>query len=351
MTLTPAQRARLGAFIVVGLTILGITVVSMLGRSLLAEVDLYTVRFKESVSGLEHSSQVKYQGLRVGRVHGLRIADDDPTAIEVTLALKPGTALYKGTEARLDSSALTGLTTINLTAGDPRVGRVPVGALLPAGMSFTDRITGEAEAIRVKFETLTNQLIRWSSDRNRKRLERLIDHTDELVRNSNRAVVDLRPALLASVRSIEDAGTGAVRLSHAGTRTLGRTQELVRGISVRSGKAFDEVDRILKAVDISGLAKTIAAAESALKKIETAVSRVDLQGPLKGVDGAIRSVRQMLDSVRKLLSSVELAVRGGRDDALKTLKHLRSASEDLKALSRDLARDPALLLRGRETGK
>lgn len=351
MTLTPAQRARLGAFVTVGILVFVAAVAGLLGPTLFAEVDLYTIRYTESVSGLETSSQVKYQGLRVGRVRSLRIAPDDPRAIEVTLSLDAGTMLYTGTEARLDSSALTGLTTINLTAGDPRLARLQPGTQLPAGRSFTDRITGEAEAIRLKFETLTNQMIRWTSDKNRLRVERLIDDTDKLIRNLNASVLELRPPLLASVRTLEEAGQGAVRLSHEGTRTLRSTRELVRGISTRSRTVFDEADRILKGVDVSGLAQTLTAAQSTLKRIETAIAKVDLSGSVKGIEGAIRTVRATIETVRKLLAGVEMAMRGGRDDALKTMKQLRSASENLKAFSRDIARDPALILRGRETSK
>lgn len=349
MTLSGAQRTRLGLFLLTGMLLLGGTLFGVLGSTLFAEVDLYSVRFKESVSGLETSSQVKYQGLRVGRVHSLRIAADEPGAIEVTLALKPGTVLYQGTEARLDSSALTGLTTINLSPGDPRKSKLTPGVQLPAGMSFTDRITGQADAIRIKFETLTNQLIRWTGDSNRARFEHLLDDTHKLVKDLDATVVALRPALLASARSVEDAGRGAVRLAHAGTRTLRSTQDVVRSTGARTQAAFNEVDRILKGVDVSGVAQTLTSAQATLRKIDAAVGRVDLTGAIKGVDGAIRTVQLAIEALRKLLTGVELAVRGGRDDAIKSLKHLRAATEDLRTFSRDIARDPALLLRGRET--
>jgi len=180
VNLSRAQKVRLGAFVVSGLTLFGGAVVSLAGLKVWERRDLYTVRFTEDVGGLEPSASVRYHGLRVGRVENLEVAADDPSAIEVTLALSPKTVLREGTKATLDASGLTGLKTINLTGGDPRGAIVPPGSRLPPGQSFVDRITGEAEAIGVKIEIVANQLAAWTSEENRTRVEKLVESTTSL---------------------------------------------------------------------------------------------------------------------------------------------------------------------------
>ena len=103
------------------------------------------------------------------------VSPDDPSAIEVTLSLDPRTRLYEGTEAVLAQSGITGLKTINLTPGDPTRPVITPGTQLPAGQSFMGRITGQAEQIARKVEYVANQLATWTSEENRKRVERLID--------------------------------------------------------------------------------------------------------------------------------------------------------------------------------
>lgn len=351
MKLTRAQRVRLGAFVLVGMLLLGGAVVWLVGSAAWAEVDLYTVRFRESVSGLDVSSQVKYQGLRVGRVDSMRVAPDEPGAIEVVLALRPDTILYRGTEARLDQGALTGLTTINLSPGDARGGKIDPGSQLPAGLSFTDQITGKAESIRVKLEALSNQMLRWTDDENRARVTRLVDDVDRLVRHLDESVLATRPELVRVLRTFDDAGQGAVRLSHESTRTLKLARETVRDTARRTQGSFDEIDRVLKGLDPDQMMAAIGAAQSAAKRLETKIASVDIDRSLTGVHEAITGIRAALETVRRMLASVEMAMRAARGDTLVTLKRLRESSEDLRAFSRDIARDPSVLLRGREASE
>ena len=83
MNLTKAQKVRLGVFIASGTTLFLGSLLTLAGLKAWEKRDYYSVRFKDSVSGLEKSAQVRYQGLRVGRVESMRIADDERFAAEI----------------------------------------------------------------------------------------------------------------------------------------------------------------------------------------------------------------------------------------------------------------------------
>ncbi|MBC7792629.1 MAG: MCE family protein, partial [Clostridia bacterium] len=102
MKLTPAQKVRLSAFLLLGAALVIGALLWVGGSVVLQKRSHYTVRFDDDVSGLEVSAQVKYRGLRVGRVERVRLAPDDPRVIEVTLSLNPDVPLFEGVKAQLD---------------------------------------------------------------------------------------------------------------------------------------------------------------------------------------------------------------------------------------------------------
>ena len=73
MNLTRSEKIRLGAFVLVGPRYCSWAACSCSRGSRSGSAAIaYWVSFSESVSGLEPSAQVKYRGLRVGRVESLK---------------------------------------------------------------------------------------------------------------------------------------------------------------------------------------------------------------------------------------------------------------------------------------
>ena len=347
MTLTSAQRWRLGLFVSFGALLLIGALVGVIGRRLWSEVWLFQVRYRESVAGLDVGSPVRYQGLRVGRVAALRIATDDASEIEVDLALEPGTLLYQGTMARLDQAGLTGLTYINLTPGEIRGKPLPPGSRLFAGTSLTARITGEAEAIGVKLEHALELGTRMLGDSNRQRVERLLDDADILVRDLDASVLALQPRAeqaIASVEAVAQRADGAVR---GATQTLRHVDETL----IASQRVLGEAERVLQAIDGDNLRATMVSARSAAARLDARVSEAELGRAIAGIHDALANVRGALRGTTAVVDAAGLTVRALREDVVGSLRHMRETSENLRTLSRDVARDPSLLLRGRSEGE
>lgn len=333
MKLTKAQKIRLGTFVVSTSVTLGAVLITLAGLKAWERRDYYTVRFDESVGGLEPSAQVKYQGVRIGRVDKIRIAPDDSRLIEVTLSLEPGTPLHHGATAVLDMSGITGLKTINVTPGDPRAPLIEPGSQLPAGQSFVDRITGKAEEIGVKVEMVANNLVRWTGDENRVRVERLIDSMTRLATSVDAMVVSTKDPLVGALTAVSKAGATVDKMSVEGTQTLAASRETIL-----------EVKRILKRVDDKDVGKMVASAQSAVTRLDQRLSDVELGGRINELGEALREVT-------RLLRELDLAVRASREDFVVSLQHMRQASQDLQEFSRVIAQDPSVLLRGTEVGE
>lgn len=344
MNLTKAQKVRLGAFLITGATVLGGSILILAGLRVWEERDVYSVRFSDSVGGLEPSAQVKYQGLRVGRVDSMAIAADSPGEIEVVLSLEAGTPLHEGTTAVMDTSGLTGLKTINLTGGDPRQPRIPPGSRLLPGESFLDRVTGKAEAVVVKAEVIANQLAKWTGDENRLRVERILDGMDKLIFDVDALIVDAHDPLTDTLEAVALVSrktaafeTRAMTTLDVFDRELAQTAKTARG-------ALASVDKTVSAVDGAELNKTVIAARKAMENLNNRLSDAEA-----GV--AIKELTRALKETATLLDEADLIIRAGREDFVVSLAYIRDAAEDLREFSRIIAQDPSILLRGQEVSE
>ena len=340
MALSTSQRARLGAFVLVGVA------ATLAGMLLLAGLRLgppsthYRARFFDSVSGLEVGATVKYQGLKVGRVASLTIAPDEPRAIEVVLALEPNVVLHQGSQAMLDIAGLTGLKTINLTPGDIRQPRLEANTLLPTGPSLFDQISDNVAVIIADVKQVTDRISQWFTDHNRDRLESLLKNLDSLVSHVDSVLVDSRVPMHEVLGAFRDTTVSMGEAAQEASLTLASARHDIGGIGHALGSALAAAERPLRGLPPSALADTLAAMRGAAGS---------LQGRLqaKETGAAISSLSETLRDINQLVVDVDLVVRSGREDLSAGLSNVRQAAEDLREFSRILAQNPSALVRGR----
>jgi phospholipid/cholesterol/gamma-HCH transport system substrate-binding protein len=339
--LTRAEKVRLGAFLLVGAGVLFGSMVVLAGLKLWERRDVYYVSFHESVTGLEPSAAVRYQGLRVGRVEGLVVDPADPTAIRATLSLESGTVLYQGTKAVLDMSGLTGLKTVNLSPGDPKAPKLESGATLEEIPSLVGRIGDRAELISERIERVTANLVLWTGPENRQRVERFVDTTEKLLSDVDVLVVEAKDPLVAALEEVTRSGAALRETSGEATLALREVRGELKTTLVAARQSLEEVQRILKAVDAKAVAETVNNANSAVAALNARLSDERLGKTLADLQVA-------LTNVTKLVQNLDLTVRASREDLVLSLKYVRQATEDLREFSRIIAQDPSVLLRGTE---
>lgn len=341
MELSRAQKVRLGAFVLTGASILGGSGLVLAGLRIWEKRDVYTVKYEASVSGLEASSQVRYQGLRVGRVESMRIDPDDPRLIEVTISLTGGTPLYKGTEAVLALSGITGLKTINLVPGEVRDGVIEPGSRLPAGASLMEKLEDDAEIIATKVARVADQLADWTSPPNRKRVERILDNVGALTETIDGFLRRNETKILEAVAQLTETAGSFERLANASSAVLEDNRGEIRRTLTSVRKNLVSLEGILSAVDEKEIRSTLQAARGAMEAIDQRFSDAEF-GRL------VVNLRRSLQNISGLIGEMDLAVRASREDFVLALKRVREASEDLREFSRIIAQDPSVLVRGTE---
>ena len=169
-----AERVRLGIFLFIALGLLILAVSLLAGYHLTRELDVYTVRFTESVSGLEVGAQVKYNGVRIGQITDIAIDQDDLERVVATLEIRKGTPVKADSQAVLVAMGITGLRFVEITGGTSRSKLLQPGDEIPSGKSLLGTLEGKAEDIAVRTEMALDKINRVLSDQNIQRVHDIV---------------------------------------------------------------------------------------------------------------------------------------------------------------------------------
>ncbi|MGF1510838.1 MAG: MlaD family protein [Myxococcota bacterium] len=341
MNLTRAERFRLTAFLATGAVLVFSAIVILAGLQLFSRPDQYTVKFDESVAGLEEGSAVRYQGFRIGSVQRMEIDSEDPQLIRVTLAVDPEVVLYEGTEAVIDLSGLTGLRTVNLVPGDPRAGMIDEGSEIPSTPSFVGQLGDRAEEIAERVMVLTERIAQWTKTANRKRVERLLDHFDQLVVDTNHALKELEQPTKSGVEQATATLRAAEKLMNRSRLAMDRLEPETKALLVTYRKTAQRLHRLLEAIDEDEVRIIVKSVASASKNLDDILAPEQFGEVVAEAQLALRRMASILDDT-------DLLLRASREDFVLSLKEIREASEDLREFSRLIAQDPSLLIRGTE---
>ncbi len=109
---------KIGIFILI-FTLMLLAVIFWLGKYGFEKkkFDEYSIYFKESVSGLNVGSAIKYKGFEVGNVNEIKINPNNSEEIELNILIQKGTPIKEDNYAILGNLGITGLKYIELKGG------------------------------------------------------------------------------------------------------------------------------------------------------------------------------------------------------------------------------------------
>lgn len=82
---------------------------------------------QRSVSGLNPQAQVRFRGVRCGKVQDIQLDPNDPATILVRVSIRRGIPINAATTAELKPQGITGLTYIELQSGEGEAGPIKPG--------------------------------------------------------------------------------------------------------------------------------------------------------------------------------------------------------------------------------
>ncbi len=137
----------IGAFVLVGLTALVVLTLWLGAAKFFQEYNEYNTYFDTSVQGLEAGQPVKYQGVPVGNIQRLRLADDGKL-IEVAVRINKNVAINDSMRLRIEMASIAGSrylllfypTENILMVSHPKLGFKPDHPVIPSAPSAIEEL-------------------------------------------------------------------------------------------------------------------------------------------------------------------------------------------------------------------
>ena len=180
----------------------------------------YLLEARQNVTGLNMHAQVRYRGIRAGRVEGIDLDEHDPRVILVRISLDARYPLTAGSTAKLNTQGLTGIAYVQIQddGSNPgpllaRGGDLPRLTLKP---TLLDTLGAQAGDIATQTNLLVVRLGQLLSEDNLGNVARTLDNLELASSGVNQGMKDL-PATLAALRqmlSTENAHKLSATLAH-----------------------------------------------------------------------------------------------------------------------------------------
>lgn len=150
----------------------------------------YNVRF-DSVSGLSPAADVTFAGLPVGRVTDIRLAPEQDGSVLVSLEVQRDTPVRADTVATVDSSGITGVAFVALSAGSPAAPLINDREDVPelqAGRSTIQSLTEGAPRILNETLQVLEQVNDLLGETNRSKVENILTNLEKSSGEISRAL-------------------------------------------------------------------------------------------------------------------------------------------------------------------
>lgn len=224
----------------------------------------YVLESQYAVTGLNPQAPVKLRGVQIGKVNSIAFDSQDAKAILVTIVVKAGSRITRGTTAQLGAQGITGTSYVNLEdegknpeflpPSDEKADRIPVKR------SLFDEFAMSGQEILFEVNKMAKLAQGWLSDPNQKQLIGMLHSVQGASERMSKLAQALEPgansipALAGDARRLLAGADNAVRdvapvLQDART-TLASIDKLAREYTQRA----DMLDRVGRNADEVGSA-------------------------------------------------------------------------------------------------
>lgn len=323
--LTRGQKVRLGVFLVVGVTLIVGTLGVLIGLAALQNRDTYYIRLP-GVGGLSAGAQVRYHGLRVGRVEDMHITPGDVESVRVSISIDEATPIKRDTTAVLEMQGVTGLRYIELTGGTNEAEALLPGSTIPSMGSTLELLSEHASSIAEKIERITTRLAVLTEGIAGERIGRVIEEVERTV-TSLRMIVE---------QTAEPARAAIEKAS-------GVLDEL-RLFATTATAAAAEIDttfrRAREWIDPDQVSRTLGSLERAARSADRRLGDDE-------VGALVAALVRLAEGANTTLGRADLTLLQIKDDLLRALDELVVGAEAFAEFANLLREDPAALIRGR----
>lgn len=277
---------KIGIFLIV-FTILLLSAVFWLGKYGFEKkkFDEYSVYFKESISGLNIGSSIKYKGFEVGNVNEIKINPKNSEEIQIDILIKKGTPIKEDNYAKLGILGITGLKYIELKGGtqeSPILKKNEDGKrIIQSKISDLASLFDSTQDISQEFIQVLNQIKKVLNDNNIDKFSQILTKgessasniekvSEYLLQNEKKVdllLKDISVLIKTSNKSFSEVYRSANSFKKLSNEFLKELKDGSFNLKEMSSNSFDKLDKVLNSLD-----ETLIEAEKLINNIEQSPS-------------------------------------------------------------------------------
>lgn len=319
MAATRAQKLRLGIFLIVSTAIVVITLIYLVGASLMEIRDPYYVVLQGSSGGLEAGSQVRFNDIVVGRVEHVRLDPDDPAQVRIEISLEHNTPVTVDTIAVPEMANITGTKMLSMHGGTKESVRLKPGDTIKSAASDLSMITTKVVSIADRLQHLIDNLNTITNTENIDKLSSVLTEAEGITKQVNAILATNEEhinAMMADASSLIRQTNETMDDVRSVVQTLNKTTQLL--LSPKNIRRIEDV---------------LDTTRSMMNNVEARTSKDELG--------------TTIENVNELAVATQVTVVRLRDDLRRIMNELETSVENINEFTQILVDDPSVLITGR----
>jgi phospholipid/cholesterol/gamma-HCH transport system substrate-binding protein len=309
-----SNEAKVGAFVIVSMLVLGLCVY-FVTRTQTVKGQLVFKTYFRYAGGLAPGNSVLFGGIKVGQVDEVGPSAEDPTRIEIRFNVRAGTPLNENSMARTGTVTLMGTPALLIATGSNDARRLSPGEVVQS-----------QEAVS---------------------LDEVARQFGITAKSANELVTDLRreiPALTSEARTVlanVNEITGPPNQKRI-AETLAELNTMLNRESPKIAHITDQISTLAKHAD-----SVVSSAKPIPQNVDQAVTKAnnlldEIREPLMN---NLTELKDAMQQARDVLTGMQNVLGDNRPDLNETVRNLRTASENIRAMTETLKQRPWNLIR------
>jgi phospholipid/cholesterol/gamma-HCH transport system substrate-binding protein len=263
---TKANYVAVGAFVLICVVGLVVTILWLAGAQYSQEYSYYQTYFKGPVTGLGKGTVTRYNGIDVGRVTDLKFNPNDPQSVIVTMQVQPNLNIREDSQASIESQGLTGGTYVEISGGTAKSPILVAKEgqdypVIRAKQSTLQQLEQSAPEVVAKLNVAASRINDLLNDDNRRALSHVLANLDQTT-----AAIAKRSADIDATIKNASVATANLRDASASMKpTLDHVDVTVNKFS----KVADDADAFLKGDALGQLSNLIGE----MRRLVTSLTR------------------------------------------------------------------------------
>ncbi len=264
---TRANYVAVGAFVLVCLLALVITLLWLAGAQYSHEYKYYRTYFHGPVTGLGKGTAVRYNGIDVGRILDLQFDPNDPQVVIATLQVQPGLGIRTDSISSIEPQGLTGGSYVEISGGTKHAPLLDAQGsdgfpVIKAAPSALQQLTQSAPQLLSKLNNVAEQLLAVLSDDNVKHLTHTLANLDKTT---------------STIAGRNDELDRALANFSAASKELPGTIANANQSLTKFGKLADDADDFVRGDGLAELTGLIADTRRTVTSLDRLTNQLDRQ--------------------------------------------------------------------------